>query len=69
MVFRYHNALTVWIAITDVNKENGSVRHIPNSYKYGLLEHEFSGQIGTSQKLTEENINKYCSVNNFQYLL
>jgi 8-amino-3,8-dideoxy-alpha-D-manno-octulosonate transaminase len=60
-----HNALTVWIAITDVNKENGSVRHIPNSYKYGLLEHEFSGQIGTSQKLTEENINKYCSVNDF----
>lgn len=64
-----HNALTVWIAITDVNKENGAVRHIPNSYKYGLLEHEFSGQVGTSQKLTEENIKHYCSDNNFEQFI
>jgi 8-amino-3,8-dideoxy-alpha-D-manno-octulosonate transaminase len=63
-----NNALTVWIAITDVNPENGSVRHILNSFKYGLLEHQFSGQIGTSQKLIDENVNKYC--NNFiQYIM
>ena len=63
-----HNALTVWIAISDVNIENGSVRHLIKSFNLGLLEHEYSGIIGTSQKLTDENIKKYC--NDFiQYIM
>ena len=56
-----HNALTVWIAIDNVNLENGSIKHILKSFNLGLLEHEFSNQIGTSQKLTKENIDKYCN--------
>ena len=53
------NALTVWIAINNVDLENGPIKHVLKSFKLGLLEHEFSGQIGTSQKLTKENIDKY----------
>jgi hypothetical protein len=37
-------ACTVWIAIDDVNVENGCMRYIPGSHKRGLLSHYVEGR-------------------------
>lgn len=39
-------ALTVWLAIDDVDTENGCMRVIPRSHKLGLLPHRTSGREG-----------------------
>ena len=43
--------LSIMIAITDANKENGCLQVIKGSHKMGRVEHGFSGeQVGASQK-------------------
>ncbi|MCQ6560521.1 phytanoyl-CoA dioxygenase family protein [Paenibacillus mendelii] len=34
-----HNSVTVWLAFTDVDEENGAMRIIPKSHKAGLIKH------------------------------
>ena len=46
--------LSVMIAITDANKENGCLQVIKGSHKMGRVEHGFSGeQVGASQRFVE----------------
>jgi chlorinating enzyme len=37
-----HNAVTVWIAFTDVDEENGAMQVIPRSHAAGLIKHKRS---------------------------
>ncbi|MBM7563155.1 phytanoyl-CoA dioxygenase family protein [Paenibacillus sacheonensis] len=34
-----HNSVTVWLAFTDVDEENGAMKVIPRSHKAGLIKH------------------------------
>ncbi|MBB6670775.1 phytanoyl-CoA dioxygenase family protein [Cohnella nanjingensis] len=34
-----HNSVTVWLAFTDVDEENGAMQVIPKSHKDGLIKH------------------------------
>jgi ectoine hydroxylase-related dioxygenase (phytanoyl-CoA dioxygenase family) len=46
-------ALTIWIALADATLENGCVRYIEGSHKFGNLPHRASGVKGNSMRLTE----------------
>lgn len=46
-------ALTIWVALTDATEENGCVRYLQGSHKFGNLPHEASGVKGNSQRLGE----------------
>ena len=50
--------LTCWIALDDVDKENGSMYYIPNSHRWGLLEKEsLTGDMDAiREKLTETQV-------------
>ena len=52
------NALTLWIALDKVSKENGPVHYYSCSNNYGLLEHEASFMKGSSQKIKNEKFIK-----------
>lgn len=58
------NAFTLWIALDDVDKENGGLRYYSGSHKLGLLEHEPSYKIGTSQTIKKSEYEKFkdCDV-------
>jgi phytanoyl-CoA hydroxylase len=46
--------LSVMVAITDANKENGCLQVIKGSHKMGRVEHGFSGeQVGASQRFVD----------------
>jgi non-heme Fe2+,alpha-ketoglutarate-dependent halogenase len=34
-----HNSVTIWLAFTDVDEENGAMQVIPKSHKAGLIKH------------------------------
>ncbi|QGQ99027.1 phytanoyl-CoA dioxygenase family protein [Paenibacillus psychroresistens] len=34
-----HNSVTIWLAFTDVNEDNGAMQIIPKSHKAGLITH------------------------------
>ncbi len=43
--------MSVIVAITEANKENGCLQVIKGSHKMGRVEHDFAGeQVGTSQR-------------------
>jgi phytanoyl-CoA hydroxylase len=48
------DALTVWVAIDAVTKENGPVNYVKGSHKAGVMPHRASGVIGNSIGLSEE---------------
>jgi ectoine hydroxylase-related dioxygenase (phytanoyl-CoA dioxygenase family) len=47
------DALTCWVALADATEENGCVRYIEGSHRFGNLPHEASGVKGNSMKLVK----------------
>jgi len=47
------HALTCWVALADSTEENGCVRYIEGSHRFGNLPHHSSQVRGNSMKLTE----------------
>jgi len=52
------NALTIWIALDNSNKDNGCVHYYDGSHKYGILKHQPSFAKGSSQKISDINFLK-----------
>lgn len=48
-----NEALTVWIALDDIDDENGALHYWKGSQKWGVLDHSESHVLGFSQGLTE----------------
>ena len=46
-------ALTMWLALDDVDEENGCVRYVKGSHLKGIRDHSLTGTLGFSQGLTE----------------
>lgn len=47
------DALTCWVALADATEENGCVRYLEGSHKYGNLPHKPSGVKGNSMGLVD----------------
>jgi phytanoyl-CoA hydroxylase len=47
------NILTMWLALEDVDEENGCLRYVRGSHRRGRLPHAASGELGFSQGLVE----------------
>ena len=52
------NALTLWIALDNSNKDNGCVHYYDGSHKYGIMSHQASFAKGSSQKISDNNLLK-----------
>lgn len=46
-------AVTMWLALEDVDEENGCVRYIPGSHKHGMRPHGRTKTLGFSQEITD----------------
>ena len=46
-----NKGITMWIALDEANKKNGSLYYFKKSHKLGLLPHEASNTPGSSQKI------------------
>ena len=46
-------ALTMWLALDDVDEENGCVRYVPGSHLQGMRDHGSTGTLGFSQGITD----------------
>ena len=46
-------ALTMWMALEDVDEENGCVRYVKGSHLNGMREHGRTGTLGFSQGMTD----------------
>ena len=53
-----NQGLTIWVALTDSNKKNGSVFYFDSSHKYGVFKHKSSFVKGSSQKIMNEKFLK-----------
>lgn len=53
---RAHTALTIWIALDPVSKENGGVTYLPGTHKIGILDHIDSNAPGSSQMVMDQTI-------------
>jgi len=51
-----NEALTVWIALDDIDDENGALHYVKGSHKNGVLPHSASHVLGFSQGLTEGRV-------------
>ena len=51
-------ALNIWIACSDANKDNGGVCYYKGSQNLGLIKHSISNAKGTSQKIPENILKK-----------
>lgn len=47
------HALTMWMALEDVDEENGCVRYVKGSHLNGMREHGRTGTLGFSQGMTD----------------
>ncbi|MFK7767244.1 MAG: phytanoyl-CoA dioxygenase family protein [Mariniblastus sp.] len=47
------NALTMWLALEEVDAENGCVRYVPRSHTMGMRPHGKTGTLGFSQGITD----------------
>ena len=50
--------LTVWVCLDTSNKKNGGISYLPNSHRYGTLDHEPSFAPGTSQAIKRKFLRK-----------
>lgn len=48
-----NHAVTMWLALEDVDKENGYVSYVQGSHRYGLRHHGKSGVLGFSQHMLD----------------
>ena len=48
-----NEALTMWVALDDIDEENGCIRYVGGSHKKGLRPHAKSGVLGFSQGITD----------------
>ncbi|MEE2935660.1 MAG: phytanoyl-CoA dioxygenase family protein [Planctomycetota bacterium] len=46
-------AVTMWLALDEVDEENGCVRYIPGSHRQPLRSHQRTGTLGFSQGITD----------------
>jgi phytanoyl-CoA hydroxylase len=46
------SVVTIWMALDDVDKENGALSYIPGSHNEELRRHQASGVLGFSQSVT-----------------
>ena len=53
-----NKGLTIWIALDNVNKKNGSLYYYKKSHKLGLLSHEPSYVPGSSQTISKSNLTR-----------
>jgi len=54
-----NNALTVWVALDEVNKINGGLKLWSNTQNLGDLKHKLSYKLGTSQTIDECEYSKF----------
>lgn len=54
-----NEALTLWLALDDVDDENGALHYIKGSHKVGILPHNPSQVIGFSQGLAAADLSAY----------
>ena len=47
------NVLTLWLALADVDQENGCLHYVPRSHLGGCRPHESSQVLGFSQRLVD----------------
>lgn len=47
-----NEALTMWLALNDVDEENGCLRYVPGAHKKGVRPHQASNVYGFSQGIT-----------------
>lgn len=52
--FAPYELVSAWIALDDSTAENGCVRFIPGSHKFGMLPHAASGVVGNSLAVVHE---------------
>ena len=52
------NAITIWIALTKSDYNNGGIHYYNSSHKYGILDHKKSFMKGTSQTIKNKNFLK-----------
>ena len=58
-----NKGITMWIALDEANKKNGSLYYFKKSHKLGLLPHEASNTPGSSQKIKNlKKLNKFKKV-------
>lgn len=48
-----NEAVTMWMALEPVDEENGCVRYIKGSHRYGMRDHGRTGTLGFSQGITD----------------
>ncbi len=48
-----NHAITLWLALEDVDRENGCVRYVQGSHRHGLRAHGRSGVLGFSQGMLD----------------
>ena len=48
-----NEAVTMWMALEDVDEENGCVRYVPGSHRHGLRAHARTKTLGFSQGMTD----------------
>jgi phytanoyl-CoA hydroxylase len=53
-----NEALTVWIALDDVDEENGAIYYFKGSHHKGVLPHNVSEVLGFSQTIAQEFMNE-----------
>ncbi len=48
-------AITMWLALDEVDEENGCVRYIPRSHQHGMRPHQRTNTLGFSQGIADYN--------------
>lgn len=52
-------ALTAWLALDDMDDENGTLHYVAGSHKMGILDHNVSRVLGFSQGLAADDLTEF----------